>query len=106
TNGTESRTLRQVQLPIVDNGLCSLKWGASFRPATQLCAGYLFGGEDFCQGDSGGPFNCQLANGAYIAQGIVSFTDARGCGLAFSPSVFTRVEPYIPWIESVTGLKF
>ncbi|CAG2120171.1 unnamed protein product, partial [Medioppia subpectinata] len=67
TNGNGSATLRQ-----------------------QLCTGYLLGGKDICQGDSGGPFNCQLGDGTWVAYGIISFTDKRGCGLPFTPTVFTR----------------
>uniref|UniRef100_A0A452QRN3 Peptidase S1 domain-containing protein n=1 Tax=Ursus americanus TaxID=9643 RepID=A0A452QRN3_URSAM len=43
-------------------------------------------------GDSGGPLLC-----AGVAQGIVSY----GRGDAKPPAVFTRISPYVPWINKI-----
>lgn len=48
------------------------------------------------QGDSGGPLLC-----AGVAQGIVSYgrTDAK------PPGVFTRISPYVHWINKILRRK-
>ena len=56
------------------------------------------GGADSCQGDSGGPLNC---NGKLA--GIVSF--GIGCGRPMYPGIYTKVEHYTSWIESITSLQ-
>ena len=55
----------------------------------------LQGGADSCQGDSGGPLSC---NGKLA--GIVSF--GIGCGRPMYPGIYTKVEKYTSWIESLT----
>ncbi|CAG2107052.1 unnamed protein product, partial [Medioppia subpectinata] len=102
--GRGSDVLQEVRLPIVANNVCQWRWRSAFSPDRQLCAGYMEGGRDTCQGDSGGPLNCQIANGAYLLQGITSY--GGGCAQPNSPGVYTKVSTYMPWIERTTGLKF
>merc|ERR1711892_1279387 len=54
------------------------------------------GGVDACKGDSGGPFVVVDQNRPKIA-GIVSW--GRGCARKGTPSVYTRVAPYVGWIN-------
>lgn len=68
---------------------------------TQMCAGSRFDGQDTCVGDSGGPIQAKhtyFRNTATV-YGITSF--GRACGFKNSPAVYTRVFPYVTWIESV-----
>lgn len=57
------------------------------------------------QGDSGGPLsrtNDDIRYNrykGYIVSGVTSF--GKLCGYTKAPGVYTRVEKYIPWIESV-----
>ncbi|CAG2108900.1 unnamed protein product [Medioppia subpectinata] len=99
-------TLNQIALPVVNNPVCKRRWDYLFDASGQLCAGYQEAGHNICHGDSGGPLNYQLANGAWVVYGLTSFTSGDGCATYDSPSVFTKVAPYISWIERVTGLKF
>ncbi|XP_034951533.1 serine protease 30-like [Chelonus insularis] len=57
-----------------------------------LCGVYSQG-IGFCDGDSGGPL---LMNGEVV--GVVSMGYECGSG---SPDIYTRVHPYVPWIQSV-----
>ena len=61
------------------------------------------GSRTTCRGDSGSPvvrFR-QTRPGRYTGHweviGIVSWS--RGCGRRFRPSVWTRVESFVPWIR-------
>uniref|UniRef100_A0A452VEM2 Mast cell protease 4-like n=1 Tax=Ursus maritimus TaxID=29073 RepID=A0A452VEM2_URSMA len=57
------------------------------------CGGFLVSQEFvMTAGDSGGPLLC-----AGVAQGIVSY----GRGDAKPPAVFTRISPYVPWINKI-----
>lgn len=102
--GKSSPVLKEVKLPILDNNSCRSFWGSTYRSQYQVCAGYKEGGRDTCQGDSGGPLSCQLANGVWIQEGITSFGD--GCAKPGRPGIYTKVSAYVPWIESVTRIKF
>lgn len=60
--------------------------------------------KDACQGDSGGPLFAVLGsaeNPVFVQSGIVSW--GRGCGLADSPGVYTRVSWAFPWIAKIVG---
>lgn len=51
---------------------------------------------DVCKGDSGGPLMLTRLNIYQI--GITSFKGSEYCGAENIPSIFTRVESYLPWI--------
>jgi secreted trypsin-like serine protease len=56
------------------------------------------------QGDSGGPLIYEEDGGNHILVGIVSFGAAAGCELGY-PTVFTRVNNFLSWISSNTGIS-
>ena len=64
---------------------------------------------DFCfQGDSGGPGMTKAEGKREKGQkwnqaGIVSFGSSAGCEVGY-PAGFTRVEFYLDWIATETGL--
>nr|XP_026491255.1 trypsin-3-like [Vanessa tameamea] len=91
--------LMRVQLPVVNFIQCFLVY-PTVLTRNMWCGGNFFlGGEGTCQGDSGG---AAIQDG--MAVGIVSF--GRGCGQAFSPSVFADIaSPTIrDFISEHTGL--
>jgi len=62
--------------------------------------------ENTCEGDSGGPLLCESSdeNGSgpsWTIDGITSF--GTSCGEGSPVGVYTRVQFYISWIESICG---
>lgn len=67
----------------------------------QICAGSWFGSQDSCFGETGGPLYLQhdeLQKMSFVI-GVASF--GKNCEYKGSPGVYTRVYPYITWIESI-----
>jgi len=58
--------------------------------------------ESVCQGDSGGGLRCEDSNGKQFVCGVASFL--AGCGFQKYASVYTKVDRYIDFIRSRTGL--
>ncbi|XP_041979586.1 serine protease Hayan-like [Aricia agestis] len=62
----------------------------------QLCAHHPQGRTDTCQGDSGGPLQILSSDNYYRLVGVTSF--GIGCGTS-KPGVYTKIYPYLDWIE-------
>nr|XP_040046878.1 transmembrane protease serine 9-like [Gasterosteus aculeatus aculeatus] len=92
-----SRSLMEVQVPIVGNRECNCNYGVGQITDNMICAGLRTGGKDSCQGDSGGPLTSQQA-GVWVQEGVVSF--GNECALPGFPGVYTRVSRYQSWINS------
>ncbi|RUS69971.1 hypothetical protein EGW08_022267 [Elysia chlorotica] len=90
---------REVQLPIYSPQLCSLHF-AMTNSNKRLCAGYRNRNIGVCNGDSGSPLVC-MSGSQYTLAGIVSFA-SRHRPESF-PAVFTRVQAYLPWINSIVN---
>lgn len=94
--GSISKTLREVQIPIISNEQCAKAYDDKRIRNEQICAHYN-GGRDSCQGDSGGPLIIHNQNNGRVYQlGIVSW--GRGCARSKYPGVYTRVSKYVHWI--------
>lgn len=94
--GSISKTLREVQIPIISNEQCAKAYDEKRIRNEQICAHYN-GGRDSCQGDSGGPLIIHnQSNGRVYQLGIVSW--GRGCARSKYPGVYTRVSKYVHWI--------
>ncbi|XP_029806040.1 mast cell protease 4-like isoform X2 [Suricata suricatta] len=85
-----SDTLREVKLRLMDAQACN--HFVFYSQRLQICAGNPRKTRSAYKGDSGGPLLC-----AGVAQGVVSYgrTDAK------PPAVFTRISPYVPWINEI-----
>ncbi|XP_053902334.1 mast cell protease 1A-like [Malaclemys terrapin pileata] len=92
--GKTSDMLMEVDLEVMEDRNCSLRFPNKYKPGTMLCAGDPLGSKSSFQGDSGGPLVC-----GRVAQGIVSF----GPNDASPPEVYTRVSQFIPWIKETMG---
>ena len=101
-----SEFLLRATLPLVSNASCRREIGTPLNSgitAAQICAGG--GAESTCQGDSGGPILAHGPDGQHYQIGITSWgvgTNEVSCGI--SPTVFTRVSAYVPWIEQYVEL--
>ncbi|XP_037892500.1 uncharacterized protein LOC119639280 [Glossina fuscipes] len=69
---------------------------------TQICAGSFTSNQGTCSGDSGGPlfvyhpeFRCQ-----FLVVGVTSFGEGN-CGTRGVPDVYTKVQLYTDWIQSI-----
>ncbi|XP_019657139.1 mast cell protease 4 [Ailuropoda melanoleuca] len=85
-----SDTLREVKLRLMDARACNHYF--FYDHNLQICVGNPRKTRSAYKGDSGGPLLC-----AGVAQGIGSYRR----GDAKPPAVFTRISPYMPWINKI-----
>ena len=91
--------LNEVIVPVVSNSTCRQRaWYGRRIKTDMVCAGYEQGGRDSCTGDSGGPLLRQPGfKKPWQVVGITSWGIL--CGLRRKPGVYTRVYPYLDWIN-------
>ncbi|MER5866952.1 serine protease [Kitasatospora sp. NPDC002040] len=97
-DGSYSRTLRKVEVPVVSDEVCHKAYShgadGAYDEHVMVCAGEAKGGKDACQGDSGGP----LVVAGRLA-GLVSW--GTGCADSRYPGVYTRVAAVSDEVRSV-----
>lgn len=108
--GPKQYDLRKVDLNIIEQDICESLYNKERHLPRgildeQFCAGYLDGGRDTCQGDSGGPLFVELPeyNCVKFIVGITSF--GKFCAAPNSPGVYTKIHPYLDWIEKIVFNK-
>nr|ACE95064.1 kallikrein toxin 1 [Heloderma suspectum cinctum] len=84
-----------VRIRMLNNIDCELAYPWWNITDSVLCAGTWSGGKDSCKGDSGGPLICRGQ-----LQGIVSF-GGFPCAQPLEPGVYTKVNSYLNWIQSI-----
>ena len=59
-----------------------------------------------CYGDSGGPLTVSNDEGYAVVIGVVSYIpqETRQECSGQKASIFTKVQAYLPWIKSITGI--
>lgn len=85
-----SDALLEVDMFLLENGICRLQVGNIFNATTQACASFPFGGP--CDGDEGAPLLDLITQVQY---GVYSFN----LGCTNRPSVFIRLSSYADWIN-------
>ena len=75
-----------------------------------ICAGHMTGEHrtDACKGDSGGPLLCRSKEDQWVVWGIVSWGHNYFCNGSPDktiPTVYTKVEEYLPWIRKRLRLE-
>lgn len=93
--------LRQVDLPITSEAQCLKAYSAGLISG-RICAGYIQGGCDSCLGDSGGPL-IQYKGAQPVLVGVVN--SGQDCAAAGFPGLYARIQPWLPWLQSV-GASF
>lgn len=86
---TVSSYLRAVDVRILSDSECKIKYGSNKISSHMMCAQTLY--KDSCQGDSGGPL---AVEGKLV--GIVSW--GQGCARPEYPGVYTKVSAMYNWI--------
>jgi secreted trypsin-like serine protease len=104
----ESETLRDAVVPLASfNDCVAALASTTLEDARQLCAGWNRGGRDTCAGDSGGPLIALDAKGCPYVVGVTSFGSKKGCAVAGTYGVYTRLSFFRDWIESnAPGTQF
>ena len=94
-----SEKLNGVSVPLVSDPFCSAPevHENRFVHGQMFCAGLVSGGPDACGGDSGGPLVCRDPDSdRFVAYGIVSSGDPRGCGRL--PGLYTKLSSFADWL--------
>nr|XP_008123570.2 PREDICTED: serine protease 55-like [Anolis carolinensis] len=93
--------LLDVEVEMVDWTQCQ-RWRNPLS-RNMLCAKVEEGGQDACQGDSGGPLMCRPPTHGqqWFLVGIASW--GHSCTEEKTPSVYTRVSGYRPWMEQTAA---
>ncbi|GBG72904.1 hypothetical protein CBR_g12624 [Chara braunii] len=101
---TPARTIKATTVNTIPD-MCPLAtvWGSEYVPSAMLCAGCDTSKADSCDGDDGGALTTTSSSaGCAIVVGVSSKTV---CGEStLKPSVYTRVAPFVAWIESIVGI--
>ena len=94
--GRPSDVLREVDLPVISNQICSSQIFYVI-PNSVICGGG-HGGRSACYGDSGGPYAVRVGNNFYSIGTVSWGIQCRGA------TAFTRTTSYLDWIADKTGL--
>nr|XP_022909959.1 plasminogen [Onthophagus taurus] len=101
-----TNTLKEAQLPVVNEGTCKRSYRNYIITDNMFCAGWKSGTADTCAGDSGGGLMCSLKRKStekvYVVQGITSFGD--GCGRRNKYGIYTKVNNYLQWIQKTMDM--
>jgi|GEM_PF-685077 len=102
-DGFSSSTLQVAEVPVLSQNVCNSREVYNGDVSgNMLCAGYLELEQDACYGDSGGPLMI-YENSFWRQIGIVSW--GQGCARQDKPGVYTRVLPFLNWIEETIGTQ-
>ncbi|XP_060640901.2 complement factor D [Anolis sagrei] len=97
TKNTRQRpdVLQSAELPIMSRSECNeRRFHDGEITQNMMCTEIKSVRRDTCKGDSGGPLVCHG-----VAEGVVT-AGSRVCGNWRKPGIYTRIAPYLPWINS------
>ncbi|CAK1543201.1 unnamed protein product [Leptosia nina] len=97
-----SPTLRQKTMSVITDALCNATMFDQLPP-NMVCGISTYSGT--CKGDNGGPLTIVYhVTGEEILIGVATIIDATGCNDQL-PSMFTRVQRHLSWINNTTGIE-
>ncbi|XP_031556151.1 CUB and sushi domain-containing protein 3-like isoform X2 [Actinia tenebrosa] len=100
TKGSHSSVLLHSAFEIQNNKNCKDTTTYEFNKTVMFCAGHGKGGNDTCKGDSGGSTVREVLRDGrrrWVTVGLVSW--GEGCGIKGKYGYYTRVEPFVDWIQ-------
>ncbi|XP_066153127.1 modular serine protease-like isoform X2 [Euwallacea fornicatus] len=107
--GKPSEVLKEIDVPLVDNGQCRSELDPEFAQkyliGDKFCAGFVNANMSVCPGDSGGGLVIKDLKNKYYIKGLVSLGDVvlennqRKCNIR-RRALFTNVNMYTHWIQS------
>jgi trypsin len=96
--GPQATKLLEASVRQQNQNYCQRTYGATKYTSRHICAS----GPDrqgVCNGDSGGPLILKQGQKSFL---LATVSYGVTCGDSRYPAVFTRTQPYLPWIFSVT----
>ncbi|MCG8391484.1 MAG: serine protease [Pseudomonadales bacterium] len=97
-----SDVLQHASLDYVTPSYCASQWGNI--TGNQICAGEMNpapASQDTCRGDSGGPLVYEKGDQQWLV-GVTSYGHET-CATRGVPAVYSRVDRYLPWLETTTS---
>lgn len=105
--GELSKVLKKVVLDKVSSNDCALNYPEDGElpkgvdEEIQVCYAAHKAGEDMCKGDGGAPIQIESAKFHCMYEIIGLTSVGKACGKVEEPGLYTKVAPYVPWIESI-----
>jgi secreted trypsin-like serine protease len=101
--------LHKYTLSVISNEECNKYYRSNFKLNAginhlQLCAGDPI--MDTCEGDSGGPLEIKLNANSKLIPFVVGITSFGSICNTQTPGVYTRISPYIEWIQEKVNETF
>ncbi|KAI5747586.1 hypothetical protein M8J77_016246 [Diaphorina citri] len=93
-------SMKRLALPLMSGEECVQNISELFNENAVVCTACDFGGSNTCLIDSGGPL---LYNDRIL--GVISGSQSKHCFFRNSLAVYTKVSPYVTWIESTLQIQ-
>lgn len=107
-----SNQLMMVNVPIISNTTASAQLDISYPNHTLVTTNMVATGsigairQGACHGDSGGPLVATTSTGVLKQIGLVSWGVPDCIGYPNSPSIYTKVQNYLPWVNQYINSSF
>lgn len=99
-----SNDLNFAHQTVISNELCRQSYDSRYVQSTVMCAaGYNGSTASICYGDQGGALVSHI-DGSWVAIGVASIVHSTDGCQGRVPALYTRIAPYLPWIQHLTGI--